>query len=57
MKTYKSIKEGWMVVYNDRPYFPFFKTRREARSYNNWKTDGTGKVVYMKETTTYSWEK
>lgn len=56
MKTSKSVQEGWMVVYNNQPYFPFFKTRREARSYNSWKTNKTGKVVRMKETTIYSWE-
>jgi hypothetical protein len=55
MPTYKSKHEGWMVVYNNQPFFPYFRTRKEARDYNKWKTSNNGKVVKMKETTVYSW--
>ena len=55
MSTYKISHEGWMVVYNNMPYFPYFKTRGEARAYNKWKTSNSGKVVRMKETTVYTW--
>jgi hypothetical protein len=59
MKHTSKIKsEGWMVVYNNLPFFPYFETRKEAREYNKWKTSNNGKVVYMKETstTTYTWK-
>jgi hypothetical protein len=57
MKSHKIKKAGWMVVYNNRPFFPFFKTRKEAREYNKWKTSGNGSVVKMYATTTYTWSR
>jgi hypothetical protein len=56
MKPYTSNEAGWMIVYNNRPFFPWFRTRKEAREYNKIKTNNHGKVVRMKSTTIYYWD-
>jgi hypothetical protein len=33
----KEVKKGWMPFYNGHPYWPLFKTRKEAREYRRWK--------------------
>lgn len=32
-------ESGWMPFYYGRPYWPLFKTRKEAREYARWKAN------------------